>query len=159
MPICSGSSCARTKTIAQKRSLAALGWGMLATLSYYGAYAWIVWRAVGGLITLGDMTLYLGIFRGSQNLFESVFYGLSDLYENGLFMSNLFAFLELVPQMVVASQPVAVPDQIRAGHRVPRRLVSLPRPGGLGADATSTSPSARARRSRWWVRTARARPR
>ena len=103
------------QAIAQKRSLAALGWGMLATLSYYGAYAWIVWRAAGGRITLGDMTLYLGIFRGSQNLFESVFYGLSELYENGLFMSNLFSFLELEPQMVVASQPVPVPDKIRQG--------------------------------------------
>ena len=101
--------------IAQKRSLAALGWGLLATLSYYGAYAWIVWRAVGGRITLGDMTLYLGIFRGSQNLFESVFYGLSELYENGLFMSNLFSFLELEPRMVVASQPVAAPAQIQHG--------------------------------------------
>ena len=65
------------QAIAQRRSLASLGWGLLATLSYYGSYAWIVWRAVGRLITLGDMTLYLGIFRGSQNMFEAVLYGLS----------------------------------------------------------------------------------
>ena len=103
------------RALAQKRSLASLGWGMLATLTYYGSYAWIVWRAVGGVITLGDMTLYLGIFRNSQNLFESIFYGLSDLYENGLFMSNLFAFLELKPQMVIASQPLPVPDEIQRG--------------------------------------------
>jgi ATP-binding cassette subfamily B protein len=103
------------QVIAQRRSLASLGWGMLATLSYYGAYAWIVWRAVGGAITLGDMTLYLGIFRGSQNLFEAVFYGLGELYENGLFMSNLFAFLELKPQMIVAARPRPVPRAIEAG--------------------------------------------
>ncbi len=90
------------QAIARRRSLAALAWGLLATLSYYGAYAWIVWRAMAARITLGDMTLYLGIFRGSQNMFEAVFYGLSELYENGLFMSNLFAFLELTPQMVAA---------------------------------------------------------
>lgn len=103
------------RAIAQKRSIASLGWGMLATLTYYGSYAWIVWRAVGGTITLGDMTMYLGIFRSSQNLFESMFYGLSDLYENGLFMSNLFAFLELKPQMVIASNPRPVPKEIRYG--------------------------------------------
>jgi ATP-binding cassette subfamily B protein len=103
------------QAIAQRRSLASLGWGLLATVSYYGAYAWIVWRAVGGGITLGDMTLYLGIFRGSQNMFEAVFYGLSELYENGLFMSNLFAFLELEPQMVVAADPRPVPLEIRTG--------------------------------------------
>ncbi len=103
------------QAIAQRRSLASLGWGLLATLSYYGAYAWIVWRAVGGGITLGDMTLYLGIFRSSQNMFEAVFYGLSELYENGLFMSNLFAFLELKPRMVVATTPLPVPPVIRTG--------------------------------------------
>ena len=103
------------QAIARRRSLAALAWGLLATLSYYGAYAWIVWRAMAARITLGDMTLYLGIFRGSQNMFEAVFYGLSELYENGLFMSNLFAFLELTPRMVVTSQPVPVPKVIRQG--------------------------------------------
>ena len=103
------------QAIAQRRSLASLGWGLLATLSYYGAYAWIVYRAVGGSITLGDMTLYLGIFRGSQNTFEAIFQGLSELYENGLFMSNLFAFLELQPQMVIAAQPVPAPKEIRQG--------------------------------------------
>jgi len=87
------------QTIAQKRSLASLGWGLLATLSYYGAYAWIVWRAVGAAITLGDMTLFLSITRSSQSRFQSILYGLSSLYENGLFLSNLFAFLELTPAM------------------------------------------------------------
>ncbi|MBL8093516.1 MAG: ABC transporter ATP-binding protein [Anaerolineales bacterium] len=87
------------QTIAQRRSLASLGWGLLATLSYYGAYAWIVWRAVGAAITLGDMTLFLSITRSSQSRFQSILYGLSSLYENGLFLSNLFAFLELTPAM------------------------------------------------------------
>jgi ATP-binding cassette subfamily B protein len=103
------------QAIAWRRSWASLGWGLLSTLSYYGSYAWIVWRAVDGAITLGDMTLYLNIFRSSQNMFESVFYGLSDLYENGLFLSNLFTFLELQPQMSIAAEPKPLPREIRQG--------------------------------------------
>lgn len=103
------------QSIAQKRSLASFGWGLLATLSYYASYAWIVWNAVGGLITLGDMTLYLGIFRNSQSMFEAIFNGLSELYEDGLFMSNLFTFLDLQPQMVVSARPLPVPRDIRQG--------------------------------------------
>ncbi len=103
------------QAIAQKRSWASLGWGLVATLSYYGAYAWIVWRAVGGEITLGDMTMYLGLARNSQGMFEAIFYGLSDLYENGLFMSNLFSFLELQPQMAVAARPRPAPRAVRQG--------------------------------------------
>jgi ATP-binding cassette, subfamily B, bacterial len=103
------------QTIAQRRSLASFGWGLLATLTYYGSYAWIVLRAVGRTITLGDMTLYLGIFRNSQQMFEAIFFGLSELYENGLFMSNLFAFLELKPQLPLSANPLRQIPSVRSG--------------------------------------------
>ena len=103
------------QALAQKRSLASFGWGLLATLSYYFAYAWIILWTIGGEITLGSMTMYLSIFRSSQNVFQTLFFGLSDLYENALFMSNLFAFLELKPQMPVAARPVALPAKLECG--------------------------------------------
>jgi ATP-binding cassette subfamily B protein len=103
------------QALAQKRSLASFGWGLLATLSYYFAYAWIILRTVGGEITLGSMTMYLSIFRSSQNVFETLFFGLSDLYENALFMSNLFAFLDLQPQMPVSASPIALPGKFERG--------------------------------------------
>ena len=103
------------QAIAQKRSLASFGWGLLATLSYYFSYGWIILRTVERTITLGDMTLYLSIFRNSQNIFQSLFFGLSDLYENSLFMSNLFSFLELKPLMPVAAKPIALPRVIEHG--------------------------------------------
>jgi ATP-binding cassette subfamily B protein len=103
------------QALAQKRSLASFGWGLLATLTYYFAYAWIVLRTIAGDITLGSMTLYLSIFRQSQNIFESLFFGLSDLYENALFMSNLFAFLDLKPLMPVSAHPIELPRPIRHG--------------------------------------------
>jgi ATP-binding cassette subfamily B protein len=115
------------QAIARRRSFASVGWGLLATLSYYGSYAWIVWKAVGRAITLGDMTLYLGIFRSSQGTFEAIFYGISELYENGLFMSNLFSFLELKPQMVVPERPIPLPRPIRTGFQF--RNVSFRYPG------------------------------
>ena len=111
----SGKFLKEDQVIAAKRSWASLGWGLLATLSYYSAYAWIVWRAVGGEITLGDMTLYLGVSRSSQGMFEAIFYGLSELYENGLFMSNLFAYLSLQPKMVATTEPRPASPAIRQG--------------------------------------------
>jgi ATP-binding cassette, subfamily B, bacterial len=101
--------------LARRQSLAAFGWGLGGTLAYYGSYAWIVARAVGGAITLGDMTMYLGIFRASQGVIGGMFSSLSELYKHGLFMSNLFAFLELRPQMVVASQPRPLPPKVEQG--------------------------------------------
>jgi ATP-binding cassette subfamily B protein len=115
------------QSIAQKRSVASFGWGLLATLSYYGAYAWIVYNAVGRAITLGDMTLYLGIFRSSQGNFEAILQGLSSLYENGLFMSNLFAFLELKSQMAAPVKPLPAPREFQGG--IEFRGVSFNYPG------------------------------
>jgi len=103
------------QSIAQRRSLASLGWGLLATLTYYGAYFWIVLQTLEADITLGDMTLYLMIFRNSQSTFESIFWGLSEMYENGLFMSNLFAFLELEPQIRSVGAPQPPPAAGRRG--------------------------------------------
>ena len=115
------------QAIAQKRSLASLGWGLLATLTYYGAYAWIVWRTLAGAITLGEMTMYLSIFRNSQSTFESIFFEVSELYENGLFMSNLFSFLELEPLMAQSASPRPVPRPLQVG--IEFREVSFRYPG------------------------------
>lgn len=103
------------QVIAQKRSLASLAWGLLATLTYYVAYVWIVWRALLGVITLGDMTLYLSISRSSQRMFESIFDGLSSLYENGLFLSNLFTFLALESKMILPEIPAKLPEELHQG--------------------------------------------
>jgi ATP-binding cassette, subfamily B, bacterial len=51
----------------------------------------------------------------------------AQLYENGLFMDNLFGFLELMPQMTSAEQPRDAPRPIRAG--IEFRGVSFRYPG------------------------------
>jgi ATP-binding cassette subfamily B protein len=101
--------------LARKRSLYSLGFGLVASLAYYGAYAWIIWRAVGSEITLGDMALYLGLFRQSQGTFQGLLYNLNSLYESALFMSNLFGYLELNSQVPIAANPKPVPNIIQHG--------------------------------------------
>ncbi len=101
--------------IAVRRSLASVGWGLIATLTYYVAYAWIIFRTAAGAITLGDMTMYLSIFRQSQQTFRGILDGINGLYENGLFVSNLFAFLDLEPQMPATLHPAPVPERIQSG--------------------------------------------
>ncbi|HEU5089104.1 MAG TPA: ABC transporter ATP-binding protein, partial [Roseiflexaceae bacterium] len=85
--------------LARRRSMISLLWGLVAQFSYYIAYAWIIFVAVSGRITLGGMTLYLGLFRQSQSTVQGLFDNINRLYENGLFMDNLFGFLALEPQM------------------------------------------------------------
>ena len=113
--------------LAVKRSAASIGLGLLSSLSYYGAYSWIVLRTVAQSITLGDMTLYLSVFRQSQGTFAALFGGVAELYENSLFMSNLFAFLDLKPQMAPSADAHPVPTHLKQG--IEFRNVSFQYPG------------------------------
>ncbi len=115
------------EALARRRSLVSLLWGLVATASFYVAYGWIVYQTVAGVITLGGMTLYLTVIRQSQGTFTGIFDNLNRLYENGLFMDNLFGFLDLTPQMVRPAQPAAVPERFRRGLEF--RDVSFRYPG------------------------------
>jgi len=100
--------------LARRRSLISVFWGLLASASFYGAYAWIVWRTVSGTITIGAMTFYLTLFRQSQGTFQGMFYNAGQLFESGLFLENLFGFLGLTPQMITG-QGRTVPRPIAQG--------------------------------------------
>jgi len=73
-------------------------WGyllsLLSTTAFYIAYAWIVVETVAGRITLGDMTMYIIVFRQGQNTFSSALTSIGGMYEDNLYLSNLYEFLE-----------------------------------------------------------------
>ncbi|MEN9225552.1 MAG: ABC transporter ATP-binding protein [Thermostichus sp. HHBFW_bins_43] len=78
-----------------RRGAWSFGLGSLGILTFYGAYAWIVLETVAGSISLGDMTLYLTVFRQGQTTLSTLLGSLGGLYEDALYLSNLYEFLEL----------------------------------------------------------------
>lgn len=68
--------------------------GLLSTAAFYVAYAWIVVEAIAGRISLGDMTMYLVIFRQGQTTFSGTLTSIGGMYEDNLYLSNLYEFLE-----------------------------------------------------------------
>jgi ATP-binding cassette, subfamily B, bacterial len=100
---------AEDRALALKRAVVGFALGLITTLGFYGSYAWIVWRTVQGQITLGSMTLYLSLFRQGQTTFQAILSAVGNIYENNLFMTHLFEFLGLAPQMSVAAQPQKAP--------------------------------------------------
>jgi ATP-binding cassette, subfamily B, bacterial len=103
------------KTLALRRATAGFSLGLIATLGFYGSYAWIVWYTVQGKISLGDMTLYLAIFRQGQSTFQSILSALGNIYENNLFMANFFEFLCLEPRMKITGQGRKLSRPLRGG--------------------------------------------
>jgi ABC-type multidrug transport system fused ATPase/permease subunit len=91
------------------------GYGLALTLvslaAFYACYAWAAGRAALAAISLGDLTLYVMVFRQGQGAFQSLLGALGGLYEDALFMSNLFAYLDLPgDQAAVATSGLAAPS-------------------------------------------------
>lgn len=84
---------AEETVVARARARNAFLLGLLATLALYGTYALIVTRTIAGVITLGSMTLYITVFRQGQTTLQRALSAVAGIYEDNLFMSNLFEYL------------------------------------------------------------------
>jgi ATP-binding cassette subfamily B protein len=89
-------------------------WGyalsLLSTGVFYGCYALIVIATVRGRLSLGGMTLYLVAFRQGQQSFQAVLSALGGMYEDTLYMSNLFEYFAIPTSNEAA--PRATPEAI-----------------------------------------------
>ena len=103
------------KALARKRAVAGFALGLITTAGFYGSYAWIVLHTVEGKISLGDMTLYLALFRQGQTTFQSILSAIGNIYENNLFMANFFEFLGMQPQLGISSGAQTLPVPLRQG--------------------------------------------
>ena len=83
------------RSLALRKGAAGLVLGLVSLTAFYGAYAFMAVRAALGAITLGDLTLYLSVFRQGQTAIQSALASIGSLYEDGLFMSNLFTYLDI----------------------------------------------------------------
>jgi len=68
--------------------------GLLSISALYAAYGWIVVTTIVGAITLGAMTMYLILFRQGQSAVAAILTSVSGMYEDNLYLSNLYEYLE-----------------------------------------------------------------
>jgi len=68
--------------------------GLIATAALYAAYAWIAVSTVRRLITLGQMTMYLALFRQGQSAVSAMLSAVGGMYEDNLYLSTLYEYLE-----------------------------------------------------------------
>jgi len=68
--------------------------GLVSTVAFYTAYAWIAVSAVRGQITLGQMTMYVLLFRQGQAAVSASLTAISGMYEDNLYLSTLYDYLD-----------------------------------------------------------------
>ncbi len=94
--------------LAVRRTAWAYTLSLVSTATFYGCYSLIVAATVRGRLSLGDMTLYLVAFRQGQQSFQSILTAVGGMYEDNLYMSNLFDYLAIPTATTQPRPPAAV---------------------------------------------------
>jgi ATP-binding cassette subfamily B protein len=95
------------QSLAGKRAGWALVLSLIGTAAFYACYAGMALGAAMGKLTLGNLTLYLVAFRQGQQAFQSVLGAVGGIYEDTLYMSNLFEYLSIP---VSKDEPLKLPE-------------------------------------------------
>ena len=101
----------------RRQNFAIAGAGVSGVLISGAAMAWMVWRALQGFITLGDLVLFYQAFYRGQSLIRSLMGTAGQIYASNLFLRDLFEFLELRPEVLDPPRPVAAPSSLKQGVR------------------------------------------
>jgi ATP-binding cassette subfamily B protein len=103
------------KKLSVRKNVSSATLSLVSVAAYYIAYAIILVRAVDGAISIGTLTFLAGSFERSNDLMQRLFLGASAIFEQALYLKDLFEFFDMEPS--IRSQPEAplIPRPIRAG--------------------------------------------
>ncbi len=103
------------KTLAIRHSVVSGLLTTIGTVGYYGAYAVIIYLTVLGRFTIGTLTFLAGSFQQSRDLIQRILLSTSQIYEQSLYLADLFTFFEMRPAVVSRDGARPVPAPIREG--------------------------------------------
>ena len=109
----------------------------VAGLVGFTALGYIAYSAFEGTTTLGELVMYFGAFQVAMGALRPTLAGLADLYENTLFLSSLYEFLEVPPTVSDPQSPKPNPTPWRAGLAVERVSFHYPGTDALVLDSVS----------------------
>ena len=87
---------------------------------------WIVWEALHGRASLGDLAAFYQAFTQAQTVAGTLLTSAGAVYTNSLFIRHLFEFLALRPEVTDPEDPVPFPEHVREGVRFEDVVFSYP---------------------------------
>jgi ATP-binding cassette, subfamily B, bacterial len=114
-------------SLARRRLIAGSFLSVIGTAGYYGAYVFVIWRTVAGILTIGSLTFLAGaILQASSNI-QQIFSSISGIADQALFLTDLIAFFEMQPTIRSKRNALPAPRPIEGGFEF--RNVSFSYPG------------------------------
>jgi ATP-binding cassette, subfamily B, bacterial len=114
-------------SLARRRLIAGALLSIIGTLGYYSAYAFVIWRTIGGLITIGTLTFLAGAIQQASLNIQQIFSTLAGIADQALFITDLLAFFGMKATIRSKPNALSAPRPIMRGFEF--RNVSFRYPG------------------------------
>lgn len=83
------------RTLTIKRTVWGAVFNIIGDLAYYGAYLFIVMKAVVALVSIGELTFLAGSFNRLRNKLQVFFSRFTSITENALYLQDYFEFIDM----------------------------------------------------------------
>lgn len=103
------------RRLSRKRAIWGTLLSMLGSLGYYGAYVFIIYRAVSGQMSIGDLTFLAGSFRQLKGLLEGILSRFTSVSQGAIFLQDFFDFFDIRPRIQAPANGLPFPVPIRQG--------------------------------------------
>ena len=103
------------RNLSVRRGLVSALLSILGTIGYYAAYVIILIHAVRGEITIGMLTFLAASFGRGRDVIQSILLSASNVFEQALYLRDLFVFLDMQPTIESPPNARNVPLKVRSG--------------------------------------------
>lgn len=87
----------------------------ISTLTYYAAYAYIVWRTLHGEFSIGTLVFLSGSFNQLNGYLQQILIGFTQIAGQSLYLDDLFSFFEIEPTILDPKHPKPFPLPVKQG--------------------------------------------
>ena len=101
--------------IEKRKAIAELIVSGVGTVIFAGAIAFLVMRTISGSLSVGDLVLFVLLFRRAETSGREFVRHLSKLYDDQLYLGQLFGFLSVEPEIEAPSNPAPPPAPVASG--------------------------------------------
>jgi ATP-binding cassette subfamily B protein len=103
------------RSLSIRRGAVSAVFSILGTIGYYAAYVIVLLNAVRGEITIGTLTFLAASFSRGRDVIQGILMSASNVYEQALYLRDLFVFLDMRPTIESPPNAQAVPAKLQSG--------------------------------------------
>ena len=114
------------KKLTIKRSVWGAIFNIIGVIAYYGAFVFIVLKAVVSLVTIGELTFLAGSFNKLRNQLQVMFTRFSNITESAMYLHDYFEFIDMEFNDQSDFLQLPVPAEIVTGIKFQNVTFSYP---------------------------------